>query len=145
MNMFKPSDSTSIAEYLAAIPEGRKPTIDFLHIFIQEVAPDLHPHWATNMLGYGQLKYFDKRAKEVKPWPIVALANQKSYISLYVCAVEADQYLPELFGERLGKVNVGRSCIRFKRLEDLDLESLRELLVRAQSSPGMVGAEIVKE
>ena len=145
MNMFRPSDSASIDEYFAAVPEGRRPVIDFLHDFIQEVTPELRPYWATNMLGYGQLKYFDKRAKQVKSWPIVALANQKNYISLYVCAVEDDQYLPEIYQDRLGRVNVGKSCIRFKKIEDLELEVLKELLIRAQTSPGMVGAEMVKE
>lgn len=64
---------------------------------------------------------------------MVALANHKNYISLYICAVKDGKYVAETNKNRLGKVSVGRSCIRFKKLEDLNLDVVRELLVELQA------------
>jgi hypothetical protein len=52
-------------------------------------------------------------------------------VSLYFCAADDEGYLAEANRERLGKVNVGKSCVRFKRLDDLDLDVVAELSRRA--------------
>jgi hypothetical protein len=46
---------------------------------------------------------------------------------LYVCVGKDGQYLPEIYGKRLGRVNCGKSCIRFKKIEDLDLAVVEEI------------------
>lgn len=145
MNMFAKNTADSVESYLAGVPDDRKETIDFMHDFIQKAVPSFTPYFAYNMLGYGEFKYYDKRAKQAKSWPIVALANQKNYVSLYVCAVDGDEYLAEIYSDKLGKVSTGKSCIRFKKLEDLNLDVVREVLVKASQSAGMVGAETVKD
>lgn len=134
--MFKEVKPTSIKEYLAAVPEGRKEAINFLHKFIQKEAPSLKPFFASNMLGYGRFKYTNYK-KEVIDWPIVAMANQKSYISIYVCAIDGNEYVAEKFKDKLGKVSVGKSCIRFKKLEDLNLDVLKDVLKLAAKQPGL--------
>jgi hypothetical protein len=143
MNMFAKSNSSSIEEYLNNIPSDRRPTVDFLNDFIQKSAPSLKPFFAYNMLGYGKLKYLDKRTKETKEWPIVSLANQKNYISIYICAVENGEYLAEKYKSKLGRVDVGKSCIRLKKLEDLNLDALKDLIRAAPSNIGMIGAQII--
>ena len=90
--MFKPSSATTVEEYIDALPEERRVIITKLHAFIQKVAPSLKPHFATNMLGYGSFKYKNYKKEEVY-WPTIALASQKNYISLYVCAVEGKEYI----------------------------------------------------
>ena len=72
--------------------------------------------------------------------PIVALASQKSYISVYVCAVDKGKYLAETHAKDLGKVSVGRSCIRFRKLEDVHLPTLKKVIRAAAKKPGLVGA-----
>jgi len=142
--MFAKSSATTIDEYIAAVPEERRDLIKFLHAFIQRAAPKLRPHFAANMLGYGSFKYLDSK-KVPRDWPVVALANQKNYISIYVCALEDGQYAAEKHAPRLGKVSVGRSCIRFKKLEDVNLDELQKVLQIAEDSPGLVGGTAVKE
>jgi hypothetical protein len=66
---------------------------------------------------------------------VVALASQKSYISLYVNAVDGEQYLPEKYADRFPKANIGRACIRVKRAADLDPEQLAELPREAVTAP----------
>ena len=90
------------------------------------------------MPGYGSFKYKNNK-KEVLDWPIIALASQKNYISLYVCAIEGGEYIAEKYKGDLGKVNVGRSCIRFKKIEDLNLKTLEKVIKFAVKNPGLVG------
>jgi hypothetical protein len=137
MNMFKPVGATTHAEYFAQLPLERKELLAFLDDFIQKAAPSLKPNFIYNMLGYGTFDYMNYK-KELIKWPVVALASQKNYISIYVCAVEDGSYLAESKKDRLGKVSVGKSCIRFKKLEDLNLDVLKEVIVAAEKSPGLV-------
>lgn len=137
MNMFKSVKAKSVAEYLKMLPPERKEAITFLHDFIQKQSPKFKPHFAYNMLGYGNFKYTNYK-KEVIDWPIIALASQKNYISLYVCALEQGKYIAETYKQHLGKVSVGKSCIRFKKLEDVKLDALKKVLKKAAASPGLV-------
>jgi hypothetical protein len=138
MNMFKPVAAKTVDEYLAAVPEDRKESMLFLHDFIQKTAPTLKSHFAYNMLGYGSMKYLDSK-KKVIDWPIISLANQKNYISLYVCATEGNEYIAEKNKERLGKVKVGKSCIQINKIEDVNLDVLKEVIKSAEKSPGLLG------
>ncbi len=127
MNMFKKNKSHSIAEYIDAVPEDRKKDFEFLHGFVQKIMPDFEVFFAYNMLGYGRMKYTNYK-KEVQDWPLIALANQKNYISLYVCALVDGEYIAEKYKDELGKVSVGKSCIRFKKIEDLNLKTLGKVI-----------------
>lgn len=134
--MFKPTKVTTVQEYLEVLPEDRKATILALHEFIQKAVPDLKPYFATNMIGYGKFKYKNYK-KETIDWPIIALANQKQYISIYVCSVIDGDYVAEKYKNELGKVKVGRSCISLKKMEDVNLPVLERLLLLASQHPGL--------
>jgi hypothetical protein len=136
--MFKSVKATSVEEYFAMLPEDRKEPITFLHNFIQEVAPSLKPHFAYNMLGYGNFKCRNYK-KEMINWPTVSLASQKNYMSIYICSIQNGKYLAEKNKEMLGKVSVGKSCIRFKKIEDLNLEGLKKVIQIAEKFPGLEG------
>ena len=82
------------------------------------------------VIGYGSFHYRSKSGREGDWFPI-GLANQKRYVSLYLCAADDDGYLAEANAERLGRVDVGKSCVRFKKLEDLNLDVVDELCRRA--------------
>ena len=70
------------------------------------------------MLGYGSFPYVNYKKEQIE-WPVISLANQKHYVSVYVCALDEGKYLAEKYAAELGKVSVGKSCIRFKKLEDV--------------------------
>lgn len=139
--MFKPTKAKSVKEYMEALPEERREILTFLHAFIQKTAPKLKPHFAYNMLGYGSFPYKNYK-KEILTWPTIALASQKQYVSLYVCAVDNGKYIAEKHKKELGKVSVGKSCIRFKKISDLNLDVLKKVLKAAQKNPGLVGVEV---
>ena len=135
-NMFKSVKAKTVREYLAAVPKERKEGILFLHKFIRESAPKLKPHFAYNMLGYGSFPYKNYKREKVS-WPVIALANQKNYMSIYVCAIDNGKYIAEKNKMKLGKVSVGKSCIRFKKLEDLNLPALKKVIKLAEKMPGL--------
>ena len=135
--MFKPVRATNIKEYLEQLTPERKTAIEFLHAFIQKTAPSLKPNFLYNMPGYGTFQYKNNK-KEIMNWPIIAVASQKNYISVYVCALEKGLYLSETYKEKLGKVSVGKSCIRFKNIANLNLSTFQTVLKLAEKSPGLV-------
>lgn len=137
MNMFKPAKVNTIEDYIASVPDERKEVITFLHNFIQKAVPKLKPYFATNMIGYGTFPYRNYK-KETIEWPVIALANQKQYVSVYVCSVANGKYVAEKYKNELGKVKVGRSCISFKKLEDVKLPVLRKVLQEAAKNPGLI-------
>lgn len=136
--MFKKVKAESVEEYIAGLPEERKNIFSFLHSFIQKTAPDLKPNFIYNMPGYGSFKYKNYKKEELD-WPIIGLASQKNYISLYICAIDKGEYIAEKHKGELGKVSVGKSCIRFKKIEDLNLKTLEKVIKFAAKSPGLVG------
>ena len=124
-------DAKSREEYFQKA-EDRQDDLRALDAVIREAAPDLKPvlfgGMTGKMLGYGMQPYQTKSMKQAGEWPILALAAQKHHMSLYVCAVEDGQYIAEKLQPKLGKVSCGKSCIRFKKIDDLNLEVIREML-----------------
>ena len=142
MNMFAKNDAKSVEEYLLMVPDDHKKDINFLHDFIQKAVPKLKPYYASNMIGYGSFYYLDSK-KQKKDWPIISLANQKNYISIYVCTIIEDKVAAERYKKELGKLSKGVSCIRFKKIDEINLETLKIVLKLAEKKPGVVGATVV--
>jgi hypothetical protein len=140
--MFAKNEATSVEEYLLMVPNDRKKDIDFLHEFIQKSVPKLKPYYASNMIGYGSFYYLDSK-KQKKDWPIISLANQKNYITIYVCAIVEDKVAAAEYKKDLGKLTKGISCIRFKNIEEIKLETLKKVLKLAEKNPGVAGARLV--
>ena len=61
-------------------------------------------------------------------WPVIALAPQKHYLSLYVRGVKDGQSLGDYYANRLGKTNNGKGCIRFRFLSEVSTEGLQQLI-----------------
>ena len=82
------------------------------------------------IIGYGNYTYLrsDKTRAE---WFIVGLTRQKNYFSVYVNAVDDEQYLTERYGPELGKVKTGKSSITFRNLADINLNVLSEMVEHA--------------
>lgn len=144
MNMFKPVKAATAGEYLASVPPERKELVDFLHAFIRKSVPKLKSHFAYNMLGYGSFPYRNAK-KETIQWPVIALANHKQHVSLYVCSVVDGKYVAESHAKELGKVKVGKSCISIKKIEDVDLEGLKNVLRIAEKNPSLDGVGASKK
>lgn len=125
--MFKPTGARTPEEYIQGLPTERRIEVERLHRLIRKIAPSLKPQIRSGMIGYGTFRYRSSSGREGE-WSAVLLAGQKNYGPLYVCATDGKTYLAESYKSRFPKASIGKSCIRFKRLEDLDPEALEELL-----------------
>ncbi len=125
--MFKTTSATTPDEYIDALDEPRRSDVRELHELIRSTAPELEPRIANGMLAYGSYHYRYPSGREGDWFPI-ALASQKRYISLYVTAVDGNEYVAETFRDRLPKADIGRSCVRIKRLADVDRDALTDLI-----------------
>ena len=113
--------------YIAKLDEPRKTEIAALDALIRKVAPKLKPFIHSGMLAYGPMHYKYASGRE-GDWFHIGLASNKNYISLYVCACDEQGYLAERYKEALPKARIGKSCVRFKRLGDLDQGALKKLI-----------------
>jgi hypothetical protein len=122
-------------EYFAAAGD-RAADLKALDKIIRKSAPGLKPWFMVTPtmteLAYGKYHYVGASGRE-GDWCTVGLGNQKNYMALYVLVTKRGKYLPEIFAKRLGKVSCGKSCIRFRKLEDLDLAVVEELLQEADT------------
>ncbi len=126
-------DVRTPAEYIAALDEPRRTDIARLDSLIRASVPSLEPFIHSGMLAYGLLHYRYASGRE-GDWFRVGVASNKRYISLYACAADDQGYVAERFRARLPKADIGRSCVRFKRLDDLDEGVLVELLAACESA-----------
>ncbi len=130
MNMFKPTSAKTPEEYIAAISEPRRHEVEMIHELIQKTAPTLTPHILSGMIGYGTYHYRYASGKE-GDWSLIALASQKNYISVYICALENEKYIAETFKDKLPKARIGKSCIRFTSVQESDLSVLSDIIKKA--------------
>ena len=122
------------AEYLAKLDEPRKSEVAALHKMIRKLAPKLAPFIHFGMLAYGPWHFKYESGRE-GDWFRIGLASNKNYISLYICAMDGKTYVAEKFKKQLPKANVGKSCVRFKRLSDLDQTALAKLIREGAKPP----------
>lgn len=129
--MIKPTNAKTPEEYIAQIEEPRKSEIVTLYNLIYETAPTLKPYMQSGMIGFGKYHYKYASGRE-GDWFMIGLASQKNYISVYVCAAIDNKYIAERYKEKFPKASIGKSCIRFKSTQDIDLAVLRELFEKAR-------------
>jgi hypothetical protein len=134
--MFKPSKAATVAEYIAAVEEPKRSELKKLHALIKKMLPSLRCEIGSGMIGYGKYHYRYPSGREGDCYR-VAMASNKTGISVYVNAVDDRGYIAEQAKSRLGKASVGKSCIRFRKLEDLELPGLTDVLRRVSKAPGL--------
>jgi hypothetical protein len=115
------------AEYIAAVDEKRRPDIAALDLLIREHAPELEPVIMDGMLGYGPFHYRYASGREGDACKL-SIASNASYISMYCFAADAKGYVAERYVDRLPTARVGKTCVRFRKLADLDEKALVALI-----------------
>ena len=129
--MAKKVPVTTPAQYIASLAEPRRSEIAELDRFIRKSAPTLTPFLYIGMLGYGPYHYVYASGREGDS-AIVSLSSRAQYISIYLGVCDENGYLAEQAKPRLPKASIGKSCIRFKRVADIDLKVLGELFKKAE-------------
>jgi hypothetical protein len=128
--MIGTSKAKTPSKYLGSLPESRRRDVQATHDAIRKTVPEWKPYMMAGMLAYGRIRYKTASGRE-GDWSVVALCNRKDHVSLYLCAGDKHGYLAEQNKHRLGKVSVGKSCIRFRKLADLNLKVAMDLVKKA--------------
>jgi len=136
-----PKTLPTLDEFLAALPAERRDTVTILHKAIRKAVPKLAPAIMSGMgpsplIGYGKYHYKSASGRE-GDWFLIGLAAGKKDYSLHICVGDKDGYLVERNAAKLGKVKTGRTCINFKKLEDLNLPAVIGLMKQAAKSGGI--------
>ena len=119
---------TSLASYINQLPTEREKVISKLRKTILEHLPN----GFEETLSYGMIGYVvphkiypeGYHCNPELPLPFINLASQKNYISLYHMGLYADQkllnwFIAEYEMSGAGKLDMGKSCIRFKDIVDI--------------------------
>lgn len=129
------SDASTVEAYLAELPPDRREAIESVRRTILANLPDgYEEQMSFGMIGYvvPLSRYPDTYNKE--PLALAALASQKRHMAVYLNNVYGDPATLDWFtaayaasGKRL---DMGKSCVRFKRLADLPLDVIGETIAR---------------
>ena len=120
-------DDPGVDRWLAARDESRRSSLRTVHDLIRATAPELAPRVEGASVNYGPFHYVYDTGRQGDSHRIILRDNAR-YVSLYVLAGDERGYYAEQLADRLGKAACGKSCVRFKKVEDLDLGGLRELV-----------------
>jgi len=135
------SKAKTVKEYLASLPADRRETVDAVRAVMRaNLDPAIEEVMQYGMIGYvvpHSVFPAGYHCDPTQPLPYAALASQKASLSLYLMCVYID---PSGGGEGAGfreawaktgkKLDMGKSCIRFKKAEDLALDVLAATLRR---------------
>ncbi len=123
----RPTDA-SVEDFLAAVPDERRRADCFAVLeLMRRVTGESPRMWGPSIVGFGAYRqpYANGRALE---WPVAAFSPRKQDLTLYLMP-EFDDYQGLM--DRLGKHRHGKSCLYLKRLADVDLGVLEELVAES--------------
>ena len=129
------SEAQTVQDYLAELPDDRRESMQA----VRQVVLDNLPDGYREMMLYGMIGWaipleVYPETYNGHPLAYASLGNQKNYMSLYLMNVYGDQvteeWLKEQFAARGKKLNMGKSCVRFKRVDDLPLDLIGEVISR---------------
>jgi hypothetical protein len=130
-----PSTATTPEEYIDSLPEDRQEAVRTVADVVRRNLPEGYREgMAYGMIGwFVPLETFPDTYNG-QPLGLAALASQRQYISLYLNNVYGDPETERWFRDRwaeTGKpLNMGKSCVRFRRLEDIPLDVIGEVISR---------------
>ena len=82
------------------------------------------------LIGYGKSHYFTKSGERVE-WPVIGVALQKNYISVYFSVTRDGTPMVQSYAGRLVELRMGRNNFSFERFEDLDVSAVSTLFAEA--------------
>ena len=98
--------------------------------YFHKGTPTGQPGMRFKMVGYGKSRYFARSGQQVE-WPVVGVALQKSYISVYLSITKDGAPLVQSYAGRLGECRMGRNNFSFVKFDYLNLASVSALFAEA--------------
>lgn len=126
-------------QYIEQLPDERKMPLERLRTSIKNNLPD----GFEETMSYGMIGYViphsvypeGYHAKPELPLPFINIASQKNYLALYHMGLYSDKKLLDWFkkewsSKTKSKLDMGKSCIRFKYAEDIPYDLIEELATK---------------
>ena len=143
------SNAQTVDEYIASLPADRREAVQAVRNVVRDNLPDGYREGMQfGMIGwYVPLERFPDTYNG-QPLGLAGLASQKNYMSLYLNTVYGDPATERWFRARYAasgkKLNMGKSCVRFRNLEELPLDVIGETIARADVDRYIAGYEAVR-
>jgi hypothetical protein len=138
----RPNDA-SVEAFLNSVENAQKRQDAFAILDLMcAVTGETPKMWGDSIVGFGSYRYKYANGREAD-WPLTGFSPRKQNLTIYIMA-GFEQY--DALLQRLGKHTTGSSCLYIKRLSDIDLHVLQELVVqsaahmKATNPPGGSGA-----
>ena len=123
-----------VEKYIASQPEPKRSDMRALHHRILKALPgcklwfldgkDSDGKTVSNPnIGYGlhTIRYANGKAREFYQ---IGLSANTTGISVYILGIEDKKYLAQAYGKKLGKASISGYCVKFKALEDINIDTL---------------------
>ena len=127
------SKASTVEQYLEELPPERRAVVSKVRDVVRRNLPKGYDEtMAFGMIGYGIPLSRYPRTYNGQPLGYVALAAQKNYYALYLMGPymngEQGKELVEAFEHAGKKMDMGKSCLRFKSLDDLPLDAIGRVI-----------------
>ncbi|MEN9322876.1 MAG: hypothetical protein RL699_656 [Bacteroidota bacterium] len=133
------SNETTVEAYMASLPADRKEAIQLLR---EQISQNL-PAGFQEEMSYGMIGYVVPHSLYPKgyhcnaklPLPFLNIASQKNFIAVYHMGMYADEtvlnwFTTEFAKTTTSKLDMGKSCVRFKKMNDIPYELIGKLATK---------------
>jgi len=146
-------NAATVKEYLAELPADRRTALEAVRKVIRK---NLDKQYAEGM-QYGMIGYFvphkvfppGYHCDPSQPLPFAGIASQKNHMTLYLGFIygnpDQEAWFRKEWAKTGKKLDMGKACIRFKKLEDLPLELVGEAIARVPAKDYIAYYEATRE
>jgi hypothetical protein len=117
-----------VKDFLARVTDEKRRHDCQVIVDIMSRATGAKPEmWGASIVGFGRYRYKYESGREGE-WMVTGFSPRKNDLTLYIMG--GFESIPELM-KRLGKHKTAKSCLYIKKLDDVDLDVLRELVAKS--------------
>ena len=118
-----------VKTFLEAVePEDRRRDCETICALMADVTGEPAKMWGASMVGFGSYHYRYDSGRE-GDWFLAGFSPRKAALTLYLMGTYCEDDGADALFARLGKFKTGKACLYVKRLSDIDMAVLRELVV----------------
>ncbi|RYF28729.1 MAG: DUF1801 domain-containing protein [Chloroflexi bacterium] len=130
MSTIKTLESNDSVEAFISAVENEAKRADAFEILTMymDVTGEAAKMWGSSMIGFGQYHYKSERSNQEGEWPLAAFSPRKQNLTLYIMPGFND------YGDllaKLGKHKISKACLYINKLNDVDRDVLRQLILRS--------------
>jgi len=145
------STAKTVDEYLTGLPPDRRTAIGA----VRDVILSNLPKGYEEVMQYGMIGYVVPHSiypagyhcNPNQPLTYASLGSQKNHMAIYLCNVyghkETETWFRKAYEATGKKLDMGKSCVRFKKLEQLPLEVIGQVIARTPVDKYIAGVEQV--